>query len=58
MTTMSTSATDLKVDTIGTMDFKVRDLSLAEQGRKELRLAEHEMPGLMELRRRTRTRSR
>src|SRR5437899_2654600 len=29
------------------MDFKVADLSLAEFGRKEVRLAEHEMPGLM-----------
>ncbi len=27
--------------------FKVKDLSLAEWGRKEIRLAEHEMPGLM-----------
>ncbi|MGN9779772.1 adenosylhomocysteinase, partial [Micromonospora sp. H33] len=25
-------------------DFKVADLSLAEFGRKEIRLAEHEMP--------------
>ncbi|QCQ91999.1 adenosylhomocysteinase [Rhodococcus sp. SGAir0479] len=33
------------------IDFKVADLSLAEFGRKEIRLAEHEMPGLMELRR-------
>ena len=32
------------------VDFKVRDLSLAELGRKEIRLAEHEMPGLMALR--------
>src|SRR3954467_1253650 len=32
------------------MDFKVADLSLAEFGRKEIRLAEHEMPGLMALR--------
>ncbi|HEX4791136.1 MAG TPA: adenosylhomocysteinase [Actinospica sp.] len=32
-------------------DFKVRDLSLAEFGRKEIRLAEHEMPGLMAVRR-------
>jgi adenosylhomocysteinase len=32
--------------------FKVADLSLAEWGRKEIRLAEHEMPGLMALRRR------
>jgi adenosylhomocysteinase len=34
------------------MDYKVADLSLAEFGRKELTLAEHEMPGLMELRKR------
>ena len=31
-------------------DFKVADLSLAEFGRKEIRLAEHEMPGLMAVR--------
>ena len=31
--------------------FKVKDLSLAEWGRKEIQLAEHEMPGLMALRR-------
>jgi adenosylhomocysteinase len=31
--------------------FKVADLSLAEFGRKEIRLAEHEMPGLMSTRR-------
>ena len=30
-----------------TQDFKVADLSLADFGRKEIRLAEHEMPGLM-----------
>ncbi len=34
---------------IGT-DFKVADLSLAEYGRKEIGLAEHEMPGLMSVR--------
>jgi adenosylhomocysteinase len=34
------------------LDFAVRDLGLAEWGRKEIRLAEHEMPGLMALRRR------
>jgi len=33
------------------IDFKVADLELAEYGRKEIRLAEHEMPGLMALRR-------
>jgi adenosylhomocysteinase len=32
------------------VDFKVADLSLAEFGRKEIRLAEHEMPGLISLR--------
>ncbi|MCW5573673.1 MAG: adenosylhomocysteinase [Steroidobacteraceae bacterium] len=32
--------------------FKVADLSLAEWGRKEIELAEHEMPGLMALRER------
>ncbi|WP_371539998.1 adenosylhomocysteinase [Streptomyces sp. NBC_00466] len=32
-------------------DFKVADLSLAAFGRKEIRLAEHEMPGLMSIRR-------
>ncbi len=31
-------------------DFKVADLSLAELGRKEITLAEHEMPGLMSTR--------
>jgi len=32
-------------------DFKVADLSLAGFGRKEIQLAEHEMPGLMAVRR-------
>ncbi|SDD57458.1 adenosylhomocysteinase [Sanguibacter gelidistatuariae] len=31
-------------------NYKVRDLSLAEAGRHQIRLAEHEMPGLMALR--------
>jgi len=34
------------------MDFKVADLSLAEYGRTEIRLAENEMPGLMAMRKR------
>ena len=34
------------------MDFRVADLSLAEFGRKEIILAEHEMPGLMAMRER------
>src|SRR4051794_37885781 len=40
----STVATERK------LDFYVKDLTLAEWGRKELRLAEQEMPGLMALR--------
>lgn len=31
-------------------DFKVRDIDLADSGRKQIMLAEHEMPGLMALR--------
>ena len=34
------------------MDYKVADLSLADFGRTEIRLAEHEMPGLMAMRER------
>jgi len=41
---MTTTATDKK------LDFHVKDLALAEWGRKEIRLAEQEMPGLMALR--------
>ncbi len=33
-----------------TTDYRVKDLSLADWGRKEILLAEHEMPGLMALR--------
>ncbi len=36
--------------TSGTFDFKVADLSLADFGRAEITLAEHEMPGLMAMR--------
>jgi adenosylhomocysteinase len=32
-------------------DFRVKDLSLAESGRKAIGVAEHEMPGLMSIRR-------
>jgi len=31
-------------------DYKVKDLSLADWGRKEIEIAETEMPGLMALR--------
>ncbi len=37
--------------TVAEGDFKVADLSLAAFGRKEIQLAEHEMPGLMSIRR-------
>ncbi|MGB2987739.1 MAG: adenosylhomocysteinase, partial [Phycisphaerae bacterium] len=36
--------------TTAVQDFKVADLSLADFGRKEIALAEHEMPGLMAIR--------
>jgi adenosylhomocysteinase len=42
--TMTTTAT------LTENDFKVADLSLAEFGRNEIRLAEHEMPGLIKTR--------
>jgi adenosylhomocysteinase len=42
---------NLTPDSAGSVsDFKVADLSLAAFGRKEIQLAEHEMPGLMALR--------
>ena len=37
-------------ETVAEGDFKVADLSLAAFGRKEIQLAEHEMPGLMAIR--------
>src|SRR6195256_2120011 len=33
-----------------TQDYKVADISLADFGRKEISIAEHEMPGLMSIR--------
>src|ERR1700712_1975147 len=38
------------LQTVNGLEFAVADLSLAEAGRHQLRLAEHEMPGLMSLR--------
>ncbi|MEM6996961.1 MAG: adenosylhomocysteinase, partial [Myxococcota bacterium] len=38
------------MDTGTKQDFKVADISLADWGRKEIQLAEKEMPGLMALR--------
>ncbi|MEV5833651.1 adenosylhomocysteinase [Nocardia sp. NPDC052112] len=52
MTTSELPArTSLTADVRNGIEYKVADLSLAEFGRKEIRLAEHEMPGLMALRR-------
>ena len=44
MSTQSLSAIDF------TLAYKVKDMSLAAWGRKEIMLAEAEMPGLMSLR--------
>jgi adenosylhomocysteinase len=41
----------IPAETRARADYKVADLSLADFGRKEITLAEHEMPGLMSLRR-------
>jgi adenosylhomocysteinase len=48
---MTTTEQRLTPDVRNGIEFKVADLSLADFGRKEIRLAEHEMPGLMALRR-------
>jgi adenosylhomocysteinase len=37
--------------TLNAVDYKVADLALADWGRKEISIAEHEMPGLMAIRR-------
>ena len=49
MTTMTKPSTTMASGT-GALEFRVRDLAHAELGRKEIRLAEHEMPGLMAVR--------
>src|ERR1700730_13389716 len=50
--TSTLPATDVatRPKTVAEGDFKVADLSLAAFGRKEIQLAEHEMPGLMSIR--------
>ena len=50
VTTASASHPFTAARELGREPFKVADLSLAEFGRKEIRLAEHEMPGLMAVR--------
>ena len=50
---MTTTVETENTDTLATQErppFKIADLNLAELGRKEIRLAEQEMPGLMALR--------
>ena len=51
-TTKTTDHPFAAAEAAGRSPYRVADLGLAEWGRKEIRLAEHEMPGLMELRRR------
>ncbi len=43
-------AVDMSVSTTIAAEYKVADLGLAEFGRKEINIAEHEMPGLMSIR--------
>jgi adenosylhomocysteinase len=47
----SGTPSEARPSTLAEGDYKVADLSLAEFGRKEIQLAEHEMPGLMAIRR-------
>ncbi|NMO54809.1 adenosylhomocysteinase, partial [Actinoplanes sp. TBRC 11911] len=42
--------TDRRYQTVNGLEFAIADIKLAEAGRHQLRLAEHEMPGLMALR--------
>ncbi len=44
------TATSSRPRTVGEGDYKVADLNLAGAGRKQIELAEHEMPGLMSIR--------
>jgi adenosylhomocysteinase len=50
--TMTADQPTMTVDTVNGIQFRIRDINLHESGRKELRLAEKEMPGLMALRER------
>ncbi|GAA1816846.1 adenosylhomocysteinase [Planosporangium flavigriseum] len=49
-TTESRASESRRPQTVAEGDFKVADLSLTAFGRKEIQLAEHEMPGLMAIR--------
>src|ERR1700738_1523831 len=48
---MTTTESSLSTDVRNGIEFKVADLSLADYGRRDIELSEHEMPGLMSLRR-------
>ncbi|HUB57053.1 MAG TPA: adenosylhomocysteinase, partial [Mycobacterium sp.] len=48
---MTTTESSPRADVRNGIDFKVADLSLADYGRRDIELSEHEMPGLMSLRR-------
>jgi len=50
---LTTATAPSKTGTLETqaLPYKVKDINLAESGRHEIRLAEHEMPGLMQVRR-------
>jgi adenosylhomocysteinase len=50
MTSMQTQSPITATVARNGLEYKVRDLALAEWGRKEIELAEHEMPGLMSVR--------
>ncbi len=51
LTPETTRAANTKTDTLtDTLPYKVADMSLADWGRKEIRIAEQEMPGLMSIR--------
>src|SRR5579862_6334057 len=45
------STATVNQETPAAVDFKVADLALADWGRKEITMAEYEMPGLMAIRR-------
>jgi adenosylhomocysteinase len=49
---MTTVAAERKTAVSGDPQYQVKDLGLADWGRREIKLAEHEMPGLMALRKR------
>src|SRR5437870_7536221 len=51
MAMVATKAPTAERQTKTSPDYAVADLSLAEWGRKEIAIAEHEMPGLMAMRR-------